>query len=106
MAEHEVDRVPDGLDPGRLVLGHLDPVRVLELHHQLVEIERVGVEIVADKKTKKQYDPKKGVAAKTVAFAQEEGLIVRPLMNDRIAFCPPLIITAAEVDEGLQERNL
>ncbi|HEY8382893.1 MAG TPA: aminotransferase [Microvirga sp.] len=57
-----------------------------------------GIEIVADKRTKAQFDPKKGVAAKAVAFAQAEGLIVRALFGDRIAVCPPLIITEAEID--------
>lgn len=58
-----------------------------------------GIELVADKATKKSFDPKKGVAAKCVNFAQEEGLIVRPLGGDRIAFCPPLIISEAEITE-------
>ncbi len=58
-----------------------------------------GVEIVRDKATKAQFDAKKAVAAKTTAFAQEEGLITRPLAGDRVAFCPPLIITEAEIDE-------
>ena len=57
-----------------------------------------GLEIVADKASRRQYEPKAGVAARCVAFAQEEGLIVRFLMGDRIAICPPLIITAAEID--------
>ena len=57
-----------------------------------------GMEIVADKQTKRQYDPKKGGAAKTVTFAQAEGLIVRSLMGDRIAVCPPLIISPEEID--------
>jgi 4-aminobutyrate---pyruvate transaminase len=57
-----------------------------------------GMEIVADKQTKRQYDPKKGVAAKAVTFAQGEGLILRSLMGDRIAVCPPLIISADEID--------
>ena len=58
-----------------------------------------GLEIVADKATKRQFDPKRGVAAKCVAFAQGEGLIVRFLTGDRIAVCPPLIIGEAEIDE-------
>ncbi len=58
-----------------------------------------GLEIVADKKSKKQYDPKKGVAAKAGNFAQDEGLIVRPLLGDRVAFCPPLVISEAEINE-------
>lgn len=58
-----------------------------------------GIEIVADKRTKAQFDPKKGVAAKAVGFAQAEGLIVRALFGDRIAMCPPLVISEAEIDE-------
>ncbi len=57
-----------------------------------------GLEIVADKASRRQYDPKAGVAARCVAFAQEEGLIVRFLAGDRVAVCPPLIITASEID--------
>ncbi len=58
-----------------------------------------GLEIVADKRTKAQFDPKAGVAAKAAAFAQGEGVIVRALYGDRIAICPPLIISEAEIDE-------
>ncbi|KAF1857790.1 hypothetical protein Lal_00041214 [Lupinus albus] len=57
-----------------------------------------GLEIVADKASRRQYDPKMGVAARCVAFAQEEGLIVRYLVGDRVAVCPPLIITPEEID--------
>jgi 4-aminobutyrate---pyruvate transaminase len=57
-----------------------------------------GLEIVADKTGKAQFDPKKGVAAKAVGFAQAEGLIVRSLLGDRIAICPPLIIAEQEID--------
>ncbi|MEH3147796.1 MAG: aminotransferase [Methylobacterium frigidaeris] len=57
-----------------------------------------GLEIVADKATKRQYEPKAGVAARCVAFAQEEGLIVRFLAGDRVAVCPPLVIREDEID--------
>ncbi|WP_375462839.1 aminotransferase [uncultured Methylobacterium sp.] len=57
-----------------------------------------GLEIVADKASRRQYDPKAGVAAKCVAFAQGEGLIVRFLMGDRVAVCPPLVISPEEID--------
>ncbi|TVR07142.1 MAG: aminotransferase class III-fold pyridoxal phosphate-dependent enzyme [Salinarimonadaceae bacterium] len=57
-----------------------------------------GLEIVADKATKRQYEPKEGVAARAIGFAQEEGLILRSLLGDRIAICPPLIITPEEID--------
>lgn len=57
-----------------------------------------GVELVKDKATKAPFELKKGVGPKSVAFAQEEGLITRA-MGDRIAFCPPLIISEAEIEE-------
>ncbi|MGU3536979.1 aminotransferase [Methylobacterium sp. A54F] len=57
-----------------------------------------GLEIVADKATKRQFDPKAGVAARCVAHAQAEGLIVRFLAGDRIAVCPPLVIQPDEID--------
>ncbi|MGU3330962.1 aspartate aminotransferase family protein, partial [Methylobacterium mesophilicum] len=56
-----------------------------------------GLEIVADKASKRQYEPKAGVAARCVAFAQGEGLIVRALTGDRGAVCPPLIISFDEI---------
>jgi 4-aminobutyrate--pyruvate transaminase len=57
-----------------------------------------GIEIVSDKATKAQFDPKRGTAARCVSFAQEEGLIVRSLAGDRIAICPPLVISEEEID--------
>jgi 4-aminobutyrate--pyruvate transaminase len=38
------------------------------------------------------------VGAKAVAFAQEEGLIVRAVSGDTVAVCPPLVIDGAEVN--------
>ena len=58
-----------------------------------------GLELVADKPTKRAFDPKKGVAARCVRFAEEEGLIVRAVGGDTVTICPPLIITADEIDE-------
>jgi 4-aminobutyrate--pyruvate transaminase len=57
-----------------------------------------GVELVADKQTKRSFDPKALVAAKCVAFAHEEGLIVRAI-GDTVAVCPPLVITADEIGD-------
>ncbi|MFX8980406.1 hypothetical protein ABTN12_19655, partial [Acinetobacter baumannii] len=56
------------------------------------------VELVADKKTKRSFDPKRGVAAKTSAFLQERGAILRAI-GDTIALCPPMIISPQELDE-------
>lgn len=57
-----------------------------------------GVELVRDKATKASFEIKKGVGPKSVVFAQQEGLILRA-MGDRVAFCPPLIMTEAEIEE-------
>jgi 4-aminobutyrate--pyruvate transaminase len=70
------------------LVGHADGVGLIG-----------GIEIVRDKATRAQFEVKKGVAAKTTSFAQGEGLIVRALAGDRVAFCPPLIISEAEIDE-------
>lgn len=57
-----------------------------------------GVELVADKATKRSFDVKKGVAAKATTFLQERGAILRAI-GDTIALCPPMIISEAELDE-------
>ena len=58
-----------------------------------------GVELVADKKTKRAFEPKAGVGARAVRYAEEEGLIVRSLLGDVLSICPPLVIAPAEIDE-------
>jgi 4-aminobutyrate--pyruvate transaminase len=57
-----------------------------------------GLELVADKRTKRAFDPKAGVGAYCVGAAQAEGLIARSLAGDTITLCPPLIISADELD--------
>jgi 4-aminobutyrate--pyruvate transaminase len=57
-----------------------------------------GLELVADKSTKRAFDPKLAVGARGVAAVQGEGVILRNL-GDTLAVCPPLVITAAEIDE-------
>ena len=58
-----------------------------------------GLELVADKATKRAFDPKQTVAARCVRFAEDEGLIVRAVVGDTVTACPPLIIKGDEVDE-------
>jgi 4-aminobutyrate---pyruvate transaminase len=57
-----------------------------------------GIELVADRKTKRAFAPQHAVGARAVAFAEAEGLIVRSVMGDVITLSPPLVINAAEVD--------
>ena len=58
-----------------------------------------GVELVADKASKRSFDAKHGVGARAVHFAEQEGLIVRSVIGDVLTLSPPLIISAAEIDE-------
>jgi 4-aminobutyrate---pyruvate transaminase len=58
-----------------------------------------GVELVADKRTKRTFEPACGVGARCVRFAEENGLIVRSIAGDVVSICPPLVITAQEIDE-------
>ena len=78
-------------------------LRALSEHPLVGEAVGVGligaIELVADKATKRNFEPAKQAGATFGNFAQEEGLIVRPLLGDRIALCPPLVIAEAEIDE-------
>jgi len=97
----------------RDILGHVQAVapRLQEglrrfAGHRLVgEVRGVGllagVELVRDKATKAPFDPKIGAGPMLAARAQEHGLILRA-MADTVALCPPLIITAEEIDEMLR----
>jgi 4-aminobutyrate---pyruvate transaminase len=58
-----------------------------------------GVELVANKKNRQAFAPGQGVGPRAVRFAEDEGLIVRSVMGDVLTLCPPLIITAAEIDD-------
>jgi len=60
-----------------------------------------AVELVRDKATKQPFDPQAGVGPHLVRRAQEHGVILRSMPGDNVAFCPPLIITEAEIDEML-----
>lgn len=72
--------------------------------HPLVgEVRACGligaVELVADKKTKRSFDPKFKAGHKAYIAMQEAGVISRAVAGDNMALCPPLIITEAEIDE-------
>jgi 4-aminobutyrate---pyruvate transaminase len=73
--------------------------------HPLVgEVRGVGliaaVELVVDKTTKAALEPIGRLGGLVCAEMQNQGVISRN-MGDAIAFCPPLIITASEVDDLL-----
>ena len=72
--------------------------------HPLVgEARGVGligaVELVKDKDIRLNFNPGLKVGPWVVRRAAEHGLIVRALINDTIAFCPPLIINDEQIDD-------
>ncbi len=74
--------------------------------HPLVgEVRGLGmiaaVELVADKATHANFDPAAKIGARLTKLCEANGVIVRTLAGDTLAFSPPLIITTAEVDEML-----
>jgi 4-aminobutyrate--pyruvate transaminase len=76
-------------------------LRRLADHPLVGEVRGVGliaaVELVADKPSRRPFEPPGRVGPAIVRAAQGEGLIVRAL-GDIIAFSPPLIISEAEVE--------
>jgi len=57
-----------------------------------------GIELVADKATRRPFDAKSRVGIHAANIAAEEGLITRAL-GDTLALCPPLIVSADEVEQ-------
>lgn len=56
-----------------------------------------GLEIVADKASKKQFDPAQKAALTVTERALAHGLIIRPLPGDCIGICPPLVISEEQI---------
>ncbi|MCE7997239.1 MAG: aspartate aminotransferase family protein [Rhodobiaceae bacterium] len=67
-----------------------------------------AVELVADKGSKRAFDASQGVGVAAMNNAQKHGLIVRAMGGDIVAFCPPLIIDDAQINEMFDkfERGL
>jgi 4-aminobutyrate--pyruvate transaminase len=57
-----------------------------------------AIELAADPARREPFDPARKVGPRLAELALEQGLIVRS-MGDVVAFCPPLIITAAQMDD-------
>jgi 4-aminobutyrate--pyruvate transaminase len=58
-----------------------------------------AVELVADKAARRNFEPGRKVGPRVMALASDHGLIVRALVNDTLAFCPPLIINDQQIDD-------
>jgi len=72
-------------------------------HPHVGEVRGVGligaIEFVKNKSSSENFDPSLKIGPRLMAMAAEHGLIIRALVNDTIAFCPPLIITESQIDE-------
>ncbi|MBK8908626.1 MAG: aspartate aminotransferase family protein [Rhodospirillales bacterium] len=60
-----------------------------------------GVELVEDKASREPFEPARDVAAHVARRSEAHGLIVRALPGDVIAFSPPLIIEAEDIERML-----
>lgn len=82
-----------------------DGLRGFADHPLIGEARGIGligaVELVRDKATRQNFDAKAGVAAHLVRRAQHHGAILRSMPGDVVAFCPPLVVSEAEIDEML-----
>ena len=81
-------------------------LRRLFTDHPLVgEVRGTGLiaamELVADKATKTNFDPKAKVGPRLTKILEENGVIGRASVNDTLCFSPPLIISREEIDELL-----
>jgi 4-aminobutyrate--pyruvate transaminase len=86
----------------RSVGAHMQKrLRALEGHPLVGEVRGIAligaVEVVTDKAAKKALDPVGKLGAMIAGILQEKGVVGRA-MGDALAFCPPMIITEAEVD--------
>ena len=57
-----------------------------------------GLELVADKATKRPFDPIGKAGLMAFEIGHEEGLIIRNV-GDTLALCPPMIVTEDDIDE-------
>jgi 4-aminobutyrate--pyruvate transaminase len=74
--------------------------------HELVgEVRGIGlvaaVELVADKATRTNFDPKQKIGARAAKLLESHGVVGRAMVNESLGFCPPLIVTESEIDEIL-----
>lgn len=66
-----------------------------------------AVELVANKERRESFtDGKMGAVAKQ--FCQDNGLLIRAVSGNCLAFCPPLVITMEQIDEMIElfQRSL
>ncbi len=80
-----------------------DKLRQYADHPLVGEVRGVGliaaVELIKNKETRENFDPKAGIGLYCQARCEDHGLFQRSLAGDSVAFSPPLIVDEAEVDQ-------
>jgi 4-aminobutyrate---pyruvate transaminase len=74
--------------------------------HPLVgEVRGLGligaIELVASRQGRVKFDPALKIGGRLAKICEQNGVIVRALLGDVLAFSPPLIITEADIDQML-----
>lgn len=86
----------------RIAPGFQEKIRAFADHPLVGDARGVGLmgglELVADKATKRPFAPQLGMALRVVRACEDEGLILRAI-GDVVAVCPPQIITEPEIEE-------
>jgi len=98
---YEADRIGDHV---KKVSPHFQKrLKALASHPLVGEARGIGligaVELVKNKAKRENFEAALRVGPWVMNRAMQYGLIVRALVNDTIAFCPPLIITGQQVDD-------
>lgn len=83
----------------------------LERYPVVAEVRGVGlmaaVQFAADRETRRGFDEPGRFAARVQAEAEEAGVIVRKITSgDAIAFAPPLIIKADEIEDAVRRFEI
>jgi adenosylmethionine-8-amino-7-oxononanoate aminotransferase len=60
-----------------------------------------GVELVADKETRRPFEPSQGVGPRVLREARQRGLVAR-VKGDSFLMAPPLVVTADQIDRMVE----
>jgi adenosylmethionine-8-amino-7-oxononanoate aminotransferase len=95
----ENEQTVDGLKPKILHLAQR--LKVFDSLKSVGDIRQcgfmVGIELVADRKTKEPFPPEQRIGHRVIMEARKRGLIIRPL-GDVVVLMPPLAISEEEID--------
>jgi adenosylmethionine-8-amino-7-oxononanoate transaminase len=97
------DRTLEKLQPKiRLMQGRLKDFHQLKSVGDIRQCgTMIGIELVRDKKTKKEFEPKEKIGVRVIELARKKGAILRPL-GPVVVLMPPLAMSERELNELLE----